>query len=399
MSSLVGDLPFPHNYADEMLCLDRGKGTTLIDTEGKRYLDLGAGIAVNALGYGRRDLARITSRQMRKLIHVSNLYATKPAISLGALLLELCRGIGEYGAVHFGNSGAEATESAIKYARLYQNRTKGTGHHKLLSFTDGFHGRTMGALSVTANKKYSEPFAPMIPDTYVSTYNDPEELNRIVGPEFAAIVVEVVQGEGGLRLMSEDFAAALNAVAKEHDLLLIADEVQTGLGRTGRLFASELVGLKPDIVTFSKPLAGGLPLSATLIPERVNELLHPGDHGTTFGGGPVTTAVAEHVVRTIAEPSFLKSVQARSAQLEKRLDELVEKKREAGERRGVGMLQGVTIAADDPTARVAEIMNACQEAGGLLLRSSNNVLRFAPPLVMEANELDRGLDIVAAQLS
>ncbi|MFW6213852.1 MAG: aminotransferase class III-fold pyridoxal phosphate-dependent enzyme, partial [Spirochaetota bacterium] len=183
MSSLVGDLPFPHNYADEMLCLDRGQGTTLIDTEGKRYLDLGAGIAVNALGYGRRDLARITSRQMRKLIHVSNLYATKPAISLGALLLSLCRSIGEYDAVHFGNSGAEATESAIKYARLYNNRTKGPGHHKLLSFSDGFHGRTMGALSVTANKKYSEPFAPMIPDTYVSTYNDPEELKKVVGPE------------------------------------------------------------------------------------------------------------------------------------------------------------------------------------------------------------------------
>ncbi|MFP4551976.1 MAG: aspartate aminotransferase family protein [Spirochaetales bacterium] len=399
MSSLVGDLPFPHNYADEMLCLDRGQGTTLIDTEGKRYLDLGAGIAVNALGYGRRDLARITSRQMRKLIHVSNLYATKPAISLGALLLSLCRSIGEYDAVHFGNSGAEATESAIKYARLYNNRTKGPGHHKLLSFSDGFHGRTMGALSVTANKKYSEPFAPMIPDTYVSTYNDPEELKKVVGPEFAAIVVEVVQGEGGLRLMSEEFAAALNAAAKEHDLLLIADEVQTGLGRTGKLFASEIVGLKPDIVTFSKPLAGGLPLSATLIPERVNQLLHPGDHGTTFGGGPVTTAVAEHVVRTIAEPSFLNRVQERGAQLARRLDELVATKGEVGERRGVGMLQGVTIVADDPTTRIAEVLGACRDAGVLLLRSSSNVLRFAPPLVISAGELNKGLDIVAAQLS
>lgn len=397
---MVTNLPFANNYAGEMLRLERGRGVTLQDAAGNRYLDLGAGIAVNALGYGRRDLARIASWQMRKLIHVSNLYATGPGIDLANLLIEATSDrVGTYAAVQFGNSGAEANEAAIKYARLYAHHTRGAGHHKILSFSSGFHGRTMGALSATPNKKYGEPFEPLVPGMESSAYNDPAAVEKILDNSFAGVIVEVIQGEGGLTMMSKEFAAALNSACSRHDVLLIADEVQTGLGRTGALFGSEQVGLKPDIMTFSKPLAGGLPLSATMIPGRVNEQLHPGDHGTTFGGGPVTAAVAAHVVRTIADPAFLQRVAERGEQLTRLLEALVDSKSEVVERRGIGMLQGLVIEADDPPARVAAVMNQSREAGVLLLRSSSNVIRLAPPLVIGERELERGVAILADQLN
>ena len=398
-SSFIRNPPFPRNYASELLQLERGQGVELQDAAGNTYLDLGAGIAVNALGYGRDDLAEIAARQMRKLIHVSNLYAHAPALELADLLIEVTRErVGDFVAVQFGNSGAEANEAALKYARLYAHRTRGPGHHKILSMSNAFHGRTMGALSATPNRKYSEPFEPLIPDMPTSEFNDSGQLEALLSDRFAGVIVEVVQGEGGLRTMTPQFAAKLNELCAEYDIMLIADEVQTGLARTGPLFGCELVGLKPDIVTFSKPLAGGLPLSATMVPEKLNALLHPGDHGTTFGGGPVTTSVAAHVVRTIAEPSFLEQVAERSAELTRLLDEIVASSDEVTERRGIGLLQGLAIQAEDPSARVGQIMEACREEGVLLLRSSSDVVRIAPPLVIESRDLVRGIGILRGVL-
>ncbi len=398
-SSLIRNPPFPKNYASELLQLERGQGVELQDAAGNTYLDLGAGIAVNALGYGRDDLAEIAARQMRKLIHVSNLYASAPALELADLLIQVTRGrVGDYVAVQFGNSGAEANEAALKYARLYAHRTRGPGHHKILSMSNAFHGRTMGALSATPNKKYAEPFEPLVPDMLSSEYNETGQLEALLNDQFAGVIVEVVQGEGGLRTMTREFAAKLNELCAKYDIMLIADEVQTGLGRTGPLFGSELVGLRPDMVTFSKPLAGGLPLSATMVPEKLNAVLHPGDHGTTFGGGPVTTSVAAHVVRTISAPSFLEQVAERSAELTRLLDEIVASSDEVTERRGVGMLQGLAIRADDPVARVGAIMDACREQGVLLLRSSSDVIRIAPPLVITSGDLARGIDILRGVL-
>ncbi len=396
---LVQNPPFPRNYATELLEIESGRGVLLRDAGGRTYLDLGAGIAVNALGYGRRDLARLAAKQMRKLIHISNLYANAPAIELARLLIDVTRDrVGTFTAVQFGNSGAEANEAAIKYARLYAHRTRGPGHHKILSMSNAFHGRTMGALSATPNKKYSEPFEPLVPDMLCSEYNNPDQLEAMLSEAFAGVIVEVVQGEGGLRIMSEAFAAKLNELCRTHDILLIADEVQTGLGRTGRLFGCEHVGLEPDIVTFSKPLAGGLPLSATMVPEKVNAVLSAGDHGTTFGGGPVTSRVAGHVIRTIADPAFLARVAERSAELTSMLEQIVASSPEVVERRGVGMLQGLVIDADDATARVAEIMEACRERGVLLLRSSSDVVRIAPPLVIGSRDLARGIETLRAVL-
>ncbi|MFP4483301.1 MAG: aspartate aminotransferase family protein [Spirochaetaceae bacterium] len=406
--NIVSPPGIPRSYGREFLFLESGRGVYLKDGDGNRYLDFGAGIAVNALGYGRRDLARIAGRQMRKLIHVSNLYANAPAVELAGLLTDptlFPTGGGSpespaeagaaapqsrFAAVHFGNSGAEANESALKFARLYARRTRGEGHHKLASFTHGFHGRTMGALSVTPKEPARAPFVPLLPGTEVLPYNDPEAL-RVLTPEFAAVIVEVIQGEGGLTAMSPDFATALNDACRRHDILLIADEVQTGLRRTGSLFASMDVGLEPDIITMSKPLAGGLPLSATLIPARVNDLLEAGDHGTTFGGGPVTTAVATRVWRIIADPAFGRRIEETARHLDTGLKELAGELAFITELRGRGMLRGIVLEAG---SAVKSIMDACRERGLLLLKSGDDVIRLAPPLVISKREIDMGIGIL-----
>lgn len=378
--------PFPRNYAQEFLVMERGKGSHLWDRTGRRYLDFGSGIAVNALGYGRSDLARIASRQMKKLIHASNLFTTEPAVEFARALTAS----GPWSAVHFGNSGAEANEGALKYARAYALRTKGPGHHKFLCFSGAFHGRTLGALSVTPSPKYQAPFAPLIPDVYTAPYNDLAGLSQL-DRSFAAVILEPIQGEGGLASLTSEFARELQARCAEHDILIIADEIQTGLGRTGDLYAHTATGLQPDILTLSKPLAGGLPLSATLLHPKVNEQIHVGDHGTTFGGGPVTCALGLHVWKTINAPGFLDQVKKKAALLNQGLKNLV--KGRVLETRGRGLLQG--LALDLPEGKdMAAVVGACRDQGLLVLRSGTNVLRLAPPLIIQEQELSQGLGIL-----
>lgn len=385
--AIVTDHPFPNAFSPEMLLLEHGSGCRVTDAAGKSYLDLGAGIAVNALGYGREDLADVAAAQMRKLVHVSNLYTTGPALELAGKLTG-----DRFAAVQYMNSGAEANESALKFARMYAHRgEKNAERHKMLAFTGGFHGRTYGALACTATPKYQEPFRPMLPGVEVAPYNDVEALRKTLDGTFAGVIVEVVQGEGGLASMTPEFAAALNACRDEHDLILIADEVQTGLGRTGHLFASDSAGLKPDIVTLAKPLAGGLPLSAVLLPAAVNDRLHFGEHGTTFGGGPVTCALASHVFDILTDPAFLAAVRERGEQLRQGLESL----REAhglGPVVGAGLLRGVHVpgkAGEQP--RIQALSTALRAAGVLVLRSGDDVMRIAPPLVISADEIAEGL--------
>jgi len=394
---MITNPPFPKNYSRELLVMDRGEGVYLYDRTGNKYLDFGSGIAVNALGYGRSDLAETAAGQMRKLIHISNLYATEPALHLAELLITL----GDFSAVHFGNSGSEANESAIKYARLYSLRTKGDGHHKILAFENGFHGRTLGALSCTASEKYQGPFRPLIPGITFSPYNDEEKLEELLDDSYSCILAEVIQGEGGLQSMNRAFAERLNSLCKKHDVLLIADEVQTGLGRTGFALASEIVGLKPDIVTLSKPLAGGLPLSATLIPEKINSLLHIGEHGTTFGGGPVTTAVAGVVLDKVLQKEFLSGVRKKGEYLKSRLREIAKSVSFPAEVRGEGLLQGISLhLPEDHTQEImTDILTKCREKGLILLRSGVSVLRIAPPLIISENEIKEGTDIISSVLS
>lgn len=393
---LVDNPPFPKNYASRMLVVDHGEGSVVYDEAGSRYLDFGAGISVNALGYGRADLAEAMAEQARRMIHTSNLYAHRPGLELARRLLESVPFPEDkaMAAVHFGNSGTEATEAALKYARLYAYETRGEGHHKVLSFSGGFHGRTMGALSVTPKPKYKVKFEPLVPGMHTTPYNDVAALEKTLTPEFAAVIVEVVQGEGGLSVMTSEFADALGELAAKHDVLIIADEVQTGLGRTGSLYAAEWARLHADIITLAKPLAAGLPLSATLIPERINDLLHVGDHGTTFGGGPVTTAVALKVLDILADDAFLADVRRRGEHLRMRLSELSDQVPQAGAILGHGLLTGIEIGAADDATTVGEVMYRCQENGLLVLRSGVNVLRLAPPLVITEEEIDEAISII-----
>ncbi|MDR1931236.1 MAG: aminotransferase class III-fold pyridoxal phosphate-dependent enzyme [Spirochaetales bacterium] len=403
--AMVHACAMPRQYGSDFLVLREGKGVYLYDANGKKYIDFGSGIAVNALGHGRKDLAKIAYTQMRKIVHTSNLYATAPALELAARLAGSGAGLGQgFAAVHFGNSGAEANEAALKYARLYAKRVKGEGNFKLLSFEHAFHGRTMGALSVTPSAAYQEPYAPLLGGIQTSAFNDAEALERTLDRTFAGLIVEVVQGEGGLMAMSAEFAAALNRLCALHDIILIADEVQTGLGRTGTLFASEAAGLKPDVITLAKPLAGGLPLSAALIPEKINAILKTGDHGTTFGGGPVTTAVAGRVWDIVSKPGFLAWVREKGEVLAEELAKIAQTHAagacRTGEVRGKGLLRGLEIIApEDKTADVMKtILTRAREKGLLVLRSGKNIVRIAPPLIITSKEIQAGCAILAAAI-
>lgn len=408
-TALIKEHPLPKCFSPELLMISKGDGVWLEDAAGRRYLDFTGGIAVNALGYGREDLAEIACRQMKKLVHISNLFITEPALELATKMV--ARGVhkargareasGDFQAVQFLNSGSEANETALKYARLYALRRKGEGHHKLLCFTGSFHGRTMGALSLTPNPKYQTPFLPLVPGVEVAEYNDVDGLEKTLDESFAGVIVEVIQGEGGLAGINREFAAALNRLCRKLDLILIVDEIQTGLSRTGSFYASTEVGLEPDIITLAKPLAAGLPLSAVLIPEKINTLIHVGDHGTTFGGGPVTTAVASKVWDILSNPRFIAQIRDKGEYLAEKLEALAKEHSFLGGLRGRGLLQGIEVlqerlpqSAENADAMPA-LLQAFREEGLLILRSGQNILRIAPPLIIGTEEIDMGIAIMA----
>jgi acetylornithine/N-succinyldiaminopimelate aminotransferase len=390
--AVVTHTPFAKHVAQELLVLDKGKGVWLYDTAGKKYLDFGSGIAVNALGYGREDMAKAVYKQMKKLVHVPPLWTTEPALELGKKLVAS----GPFAAVHFGNSGTEANEAALKFARLYAQRVKGEGHHKLLSFYNSFHGRTLGALSCTPTPKYQDPYKPLLPGCLAIAYNEVETLKKTLNAEYAAVIVEVVQGEGGLTCMTEEFARELHSLCKKYDIILIADEIQTGLYRTGSLYASLEIGLEPDIVTLAKPLAGGLPLSATLLAGKVNDQIHFGEHGTTFGGGPVTTVLGLLVWEKLNDPGFIRELKDKIQFLEKLLKEIKSGSPCVGELKGKGFLRGIEIL--DLKKRgdklMPEVLAKAQAQGLLALRSGTNVLRIAPSFIISKSELAKGAQLL-----
>ncbi len=398
-NAVVNRPPLPRQYGDKLLVFDHGKGCRLIDRSGKSYLDMGAGIAVNSLGYGREDLAEVAAAQMKKLVHVSNLFATEPQLELAAKILASAipgSSHATFEAVHFGNSGSEANETAMKYARLYAKSGKGAGHHRFLAFSNSFHGRTMGALSLTANPAYRDPFAPLIPGCEIIPLNDVKALEAAFDDTVAGVMVEPVQGEGGLNILTGEFTRALNELCRKYDALLIADEVQAGLGRCGSLYSSGLVGLEPDIITLAKPLAGGLPLSAVLVPEKVNRLLKPGHHATTFGGGPVTTAVASAVWDILTAPDFLAETRRKGEVVESLLAEILKNNGMEGEVRGAGLLRGLRLVDEKyDGAWCSEIIKQSLQAGLIILKTGADVLRLAPPLTITDEEIHEGIDILA----
>ena len=368
-----------HTYNRFPVVLDHGEGVYLYDTEGKKYLDFAAGIAVCGLGYSNEEYKTALKNQIDLLTHTSNLYYNTTCGKAAKALLKAC----EMDKVFFTNSGTEAIEGALKAARKYAYK-KGTGRYEFIAMEDSFHGRSIGALSVTGNKHYQEPFEPLLPGVKFADFNDLDSVKALINDKTCAIIFETVQGEGGIYPATEAFIKGVRALCDEHDILLILDEIQCGMGRTGEMFAWQHYGVKPDIMTSAKALGCGVPVGAFLMTERVAEKsLAPGDHGTTYGGNPFVGAAVDKVLEMMERDHITEHVKKVAPYLEKKLDELVAKYDFLTERRGMGLMQGVVC--EKPVGQIAA---KALEAGLIVITAGSNVLRFVPPLIIEEKDVD-----------
>ncbi len=369
-----------------------GEGSCLIAEDGTRYLDFTSGIAVNALGYGDPDVAAAIRAALESgLIHASNLFRTAPAAELAEWLVE--RSFADR--VFFCNSGAEANEGAFKFARRWAGATGAAGKTEIVAFHGGFHGRTMGALAATDRPGYQAPFRPLMPGVRFGRIGDVPETERLIDPRrTAAVIVEPIQGEGGVLPVPHSFLRALRYLCDEAGALLVFDEVQVGLGRTGHLWAHEAAGVTPDLLTLAKPLAGGLPMGAVLMTERVAAEVQPGDHATTFGGGPLVAGAALAACRKVGDPAFLAQVRRKGELLGDLLGGLALRSDRVKAVRGAGMIWGV----ETPDGVAGEVVARAREAGLLLCTAGPDVVRVVPPLVATDAELETGARILEEAL-
>lgn len=380
-----------HTYNRYQIVLDRGDGVYLYDIEGKKYLDFAAGIAVFALGYHNKKYNDALKAQIDKLIHTSNYYYNVPAIEAAGKLKQ----VSGMDRVFFTNSGAEAIEGAIKAARKYAYLKDGQTNHEIIAMEHSFHGRTMGALSVTGNPKYREAFEPMIGNIRFARMNDFESVRSQVTDKTCAILFETVQGEGGIYPACEEFMKQVKALCEEKDILLILDEIQCGMGRTGAMFAWQRYGIKPDIMTTAKALGCGVPVGAFLLTERAGaNSLTSGDHGTTYGGNPLAAAAINIVLDLFEENHIIDNVQQVGAYLEKRLDELVEKYDFLTARRGAGLMQGLVF-----TKPAGEIILKALDKGLILINAGTDIIRFVPPLIITKENVDEMITILDSCLT
>jgi len=375
-------------YARAPFVLDHGEGCWVYDTDGNAYLDCVAGIAVNALGHADPGLIAVLTEQAGKLWHVSNLYHTAPHARLAQKLCETSFA----DRVFFCNSGAEANEGAFKFARKWARDQFGPEKHAIVAFSDAFHGRTFGALAATPREKYQAAFRPLLPGVRIAPFNDLAGAAEMIGDDVCAVIVEPVQGEGGVNPAAPEFLAGLRELCDQHHALLIFDEVQCGLGRTGTLWAYQGYGVTPDLLTSAKPLAGGLPMGAILMTQAVAEVMHPGDHGSTFAAGPLVAAVAEAVLARVSEPAFLAEVATKGAYLKERLEEINSPHITAV--RGKGLMLGADL--DVPAV---DVVNAGYRHGLLLVNAGPTTLRLIPPLVITREEIDLLIDRLTALLA
>ncbi len=359
--------------------LERGQGVWLYDSEGRSYLDAGSGIAVNALGYGQDTLIEAIRHSADGLLHVSNLYHTGPQALLAR---DLCNA-SFADRVFFCNSGTEANEGALKFARKRARARGYTEKTNFVAFCGSFHGRTMGALAVTATKKYRAPFEPLIGDITFADFNDLDSARQAITERTCAVMVEPVQGEGGVTPAESGFLSGLRALCEEVDALLIVDEVQCGLGRTGTLWAYEGYGLTPDLMTLAKPLAGGLPIGAILLTQSVADSIEVGDHGSTFAGGPLVCSVSRTVLNFINRPEFLAQVRTNSDYLRASLLQKVAQSPLITTVRGKGLMWGLVS-----TLPAADIVTAARRHGLIILTAGPHVVRLLPPLIISQAEID-----------
>jgi acetylornithine/N-succinyldiaminopimelate aminotransferase len=362
-----------------------GKGSYLYDDQGHSYLDMFSGIAVNNLGHGNEAVKAAVMKQMDRYFHLSNFFPSEPVVALAKLLVENSFA----SKVFFSNSGTEANEAAIKLARKY-GRTRQEDKTQLLSFQGSFHGRTVGGMTLTGQEKYKESFKPVLPDVTHVLFNDLQDLASKVSDKTCAFFIEMIQGEGGILEVSDAFMAELTRLSKKHDFLIIVDEIQTGLGRAGDLFAYQKFAFTPHIVTLAKSLGGGLPIGAMLVAPELESVLLAGDHGSTFGGNPVACAAGTAVMEILTSEGFLDDVKSKSMYLLKRLDEIAHAHPKIiKEVRGRGLIIGIEMYDDRANVVKAEAL-----AKGLLLNvTRGNVIRLLPPLTISHSEIDRFLTI------
>ena len=369
-----------HTYNRSAVVFDHGKGVYLYDTEGKEYLDFAAGIAVCSLGYGDETYSTALKNQVDKLLHVSNLYYTEPTTAAAQKLLK----VSGMERVFFTNSGTEAIEGALKAARRYSYNKYGAERYEIVAMNHSFHGRSMGALSVTGTEKYRTPFEPLIGGVKFAEFNNLESVKAVINEKTCAILMETVQGEGGIYPATEEFMQGVKALCEEKDILLILDEIQCGMGRTGEMFAFQGYGVQPDIMTSAKALGCGVPVGAFLMTEKVAEKsLAPGDHGTTYGGNPFVGAAVSAVLDIYEEKNLLAHVKEVSVYLEEKLDKLVKNYDFVTARRGKGLMQGLIV-----TVKPADICKKALENGLVIISAGSDVIRIVPPLVIEKNDVD-----------
>jgi acetylornithine/N-succinyldiaminopimelate aminotransferase len=364
----------------------RGEGAELIDANGKRYLDFASGIAVNALGYGDAGIARVVNETLNTgLIHTSNLYRTSAGEQLADMLVE--RSFASK--VFFCNSGAEANEGAFKFARRWARKIGTDAKVEIIALRGSFHGRLFASLAATDRPSYRAPFRPLAGAVSICE-RDLSDLETALDEEtVAALIVEPVQGEGGVRVLDEGFLEKLRTLTAKREIALIFDEIQCGLGRTGYLFAYEKSGVVPDMLTLAKPLAGGLPMGAVLVTEDIASAIQPGDHGTTFGGGPLVSAVAAHVLERLSDPALLESVRENGAWLGEQLDAIARRSGKVRAIRGTGFIWGLDVL--EPAG---DIVKRGWDEGILTLTAGEHTVRILPPLIMDRDDLVRGLSII-----
>jgi aminotransferase, acetylornithine/succinylornithine family len=374
-----------HTYNRFPVVLDHGEGVYLYDTDGKKYLDFAAGIAVSGLGYSNEEWKEALKEQIDHLVHTSNLYYNTTCGKAAGLLKKASR----MDRVFFTNSGTEAIEGALKAARKYA-WAKGTGRYEFIAMTNSFHGRSMGALSVTEHEAYRTPFEPLIPGVKFAVFNDLDSVKKLVTEKTCAIILEPIQGEGGINLATPEFMEGIRALCDAEGILMICDEIQCGMARTGAMFAWQKYGVKPDILAMAKAIGSGVPVGAFAMTEEVAEYsLKPGDHGTTYGGNPLVCASVAKTLEIYEREQMTEHVKEVGAYLTEKLDALVQESDRVLERRGTGLIQGIRL-----NGPVGDVIQEALKEGLLIISARSDVIRMVPPLVIENRHIDEMIRIL-----
>ena len=386
-----GEKNILHVYNRFKLVLEKGDGVYLYDTEGKKYLDFAAGIAVAAFGYNNKEYNDALKSQIDKVIHTSNLFYNIPAVEAAEKIVKATG----FDRVFFTNSGAESIEGALKLAKRYAYNKNGKNDYEIIAMEHSFHGRTIGSLSVTGNEHYREPFMPLMPGVKFAEYNNLDSVKALINEKTCAIILETVQGEGGVYPASEEFIKGIRKLCDEKDMVMICDEIQCGMGRTGKMYAFEHYGIEPDVFTTAKAFGCGVPVGAFVAKEKVAEAMVPGDHGTTYGGNPLACAAVSKVYDMFESHDILKHVTEVSSYLEEQLDRIAEDYSCVAQRRGKGLIQGLVFKEEKP---VGEVIKKAMDNGLIVISAGGNVLRLVPPLIITKENVDEMIGILRKSL-